>query len=223
MHLNFLTIFLSLGLMSAAPSPTRDYLNKLILVEPDIYYLYWSYTDADILFEIHAKTTGWLSFGLSPNGDMFNSDIIMAWVKSNGSIHFTDRHIKASPDRNRYIDQEQNWFPLLTTIKDGYTIAKFTRKIKICDTKNEDMDIESGTPFVIYAWGDKFDGNNDASYHGTNRGSRTVPLITSLNAKVDINMNEVETTDFTVNVKNIIYVHSNSHPKIFCCKQSHEF
>ena len=22
------------------------------------------------------------------------------------------------------------------------------------------MDIESGTPFVIYAWGDKFDGNN---------------------------------------------------------------
>ena len=200
MFLKFLIVSISLGLMSAAPSPTQEYPNKQVLVEPDIYYLYWVYTDADILFEVHVKTTGWVAFGLSPNGDMFNTDIVMTWVTSTGSVHFTDRHINAFPDRTRHVDKEQNWFPLKVMVKDGYTIAKFTRKIKICDTTNEDMDIEPGTPFIIYAWGDKFDSSNDAAYHGSNRGSKTVPLITSLNLKVDVDMNEVEITDFTVNV-----------------------
>ena len=192
-------LFICKHVILALPNPTQAYSNSKILVEPDQYILYWNYTDSDILFEIHVKATGWASFGLSPNGNMLNSDVIVTWVNSDGSVHFTDRNIKTQKQLPT-VDTVQNWFSLLTILKDGYTIAKFTRKIKICDTKNEDMDIESGTPFVIYAWGDKFDGNNDASYHGTNRGSRTVPLITSLNAKVDINMNEVEITDFNVNV-----------------------
>lgn len=30
---------------AAIPSPTAVYTNKLILVEPDAYILYWNYTD----------------------------------------------------------------------------------------------------------------------------------------------------------------------------------
>ncbi len=30
---------------AAIPNPTAVYTNKLILVEPDVYILYWNYTD----------------------------------------------------------------------------------------------------------------------------------------------------------------------------------
>ena len=187
-----------IGQIFPLPTPTANYANKLILTEPDTYIMYWNYTDSDILFEVHVKTKGWVGFGLSPNGDMLNSDVIVAWVNADGSTHFTDRNIKTTRAVN--VDKEQNWFSLKTIFKDGYTIAKFTRKIKICDTSNEDIDIENGTPFVIYAWGDSL-SNNDAGYHGkSNRGSKTVPLITTLNTKVSVNMNEVETTEYRVNV-----------------------
>lgn len=129
---------------------------------------------------------------------MSNSDVVVAWVKSDGSTHFSDRH--TSPLRELVLDKTQNWFPLTVKMSDGYTVAKFTRKIILCDTTNEDRDIESGTPFVIYAWGNTA-VTSDATYHGSsNRGSKTVPLITTLNAKVSVNMNEVEMTDFRVNV-----------------------
>jgi hypothetical protein len=130
---------------------------------------------------------------------MANSDVVVAWVKSDGSTHFSDRNTKNG--RTLTMDQTQNWFPLTVKTVDGYTIAKFTRKIKLCDSTNEDRDIESGTPYVIYAWGNTV-VTSDATYHGaTNRGSKTVPLITTLNTKVNVNMNEVEIIDFRVNVK----------------------
>ena len=131
---------------------------------------------------------------------MLNSDIVISWVNLNGSTHFSDRNTQTS--RTLYIDKQQNWFPLLVTLRDGFTVAKFTRKIKLCDsTTSDDMNVESGTPFVIYAWGETI-VEKDAFYHGTlNRGSKTVPLITTLNAKVNVNIDEVEITDFRVKVK----------------------
>ena len=198
----FYSAFLLRNAIVAAslPNPTANYANKLILAEPDLYILYWNYTDQDILFEVHAKTKGWIGFGLSPNGDMLNSDIVISWVNLNGSTHFSDRNTQTSRTLN--IDKQQNWFPLLVTLRDGFTVAKFTRKIKLCDsTTSDDMNVESGTPFVIYAWGETI-VEKDAFYHGTlNRGSKTVPLITTLNTKVNVNMDKVTITDFRVKVK----------------------
>ena len=73
------------------PTPTSMYTNKLTLVEPDVYILYWNYTSNDIVFETHVKVgnKGWSSFGLSPNGGMQNADITVTWQYANGSIHFT--------------------------------------------------------------------------------------------------------------------------------------
>lgn len=186
--------------LNAAPDPTEEFSNKIVLVEPDNYILYWNYTDSDILFEIHVQSTGWISFGLTPNGEMLYSDIIITWINTiNGKVNFTDRHVldqRIIPT----IDKTQNWFHLSTKIQDGYIMSKFTRKIKLCDTTGEDLDIEKGTPFVIFAWGDTFN-NNDAAYHGaSNRGVKTVPLISSLNRISKIKMNEVEMIDFRVNV-----------------------
>ena len=182
------------------PTPTQPYANTRVLVEPDQYALYWNYTDSDILFEIHVKTTGWISFGLSPNGNMLNSDMIVTWVKADGSVNFSDRNTK-SQKVIPAIDAVPNWFSLLTITRDGYTIAKFTRKIKICDKTGDDLDIEGGTPYVIFAWGDSL-VSNDIYYHGRNRGSKTLPLISSLNTKTVLDMSQVEITDFKVNVIN---------------------
>lgn len=83
----------------------------------------------------------------------------------------------------------------------NYSITKFTRKIKLCNNLGgEDLDIEQGTPHVIFAWGTK-KSESDISYHDTtNRGSQVIPLISSLNLKVDLNINQLETKEYRVNV-----------------------
>jgi hypothetical protein len=68
---------------------TESFNNMLVLIKPDIYVLYWSHNDTDILFELHAKTPGMLSFGLSPDGSMGYSDIILAWINEDGIGHFS--------------------------------------------------------------------------------------------------------------------------------------
>jgi hypothetical protein len=184
---------------ASPPPPTQAYPNKIVLAEPNKYILYWNFTDSDILFEVHTQTNGWLGFGLSPNGNMINSDIIITWIDSNGHVNFTDRNIKSKNEPPR-IDKVQNWFLLSAMIKDGYVISKFTRKIKLCDATGEDLNIEPGTPYLIYAWGEKFT-NNDISYHEiSNRGSKTVPLIARSNSKSAIDTKEIEMVDFRVNV-----------------------
>ena len=92
----------------------------------------------------------------------------------------------------------------------SFSIVKFTRKIVICNRTNddEDMDIQPGTPFVVFAWGNSLSNNNDIQYHGANnRNSKVLPLIGSLREAVKLNMSEITTYDFLANVKNI---------KLFC-------
>ena len=48
----------------------------------DSYELFWRF-DRDlknITFAVRVKTTGWVGFGLSPNGEMTNSDLVLGWV-----------------------------------------------------------------------------------------------------------------------------------------------
>jgi hypothetical protein len=48
----------------------------------------WDSEDPDFLvMEISAPTTGYLGIGFSPNGDMHDSDIAIAWVDSYGIPH----------------------------------------------------------------------------------------------------------------------------------------
>lgn len=197
-----LSLVVSLSLwelgQTAAPMPTEIYANHLVLQEPDLYHLYWNFTESDILFEVHVMTDGWVGFGLSPNGGMDGSDVIVTWIDPlTGAPNFTDRHIV---DRSVLIDAVQNWYPLFVCAQEGYLIAKFTRKIRICDETNEDMDIPDGTPFVIFAYGTSF-GDQDIAYHGSeSRGTRSVQLTSALNALVEIDMSQMETIEFRVNV-----------------------
>ena len=186
------------GFICTAPNPTATYANKQILVEPDSYILYWNYNATDITFELHAKSSGWAGFGISPNGGMQNSDIIIFWVNPDGTTNFTERNTNGGKVKPS-ISTTQKWFPLLTKSQDGYLISKSTRKIKLCDTTGQHLDIEVGTPSIIFAWGSNL-ANGDISYHGFNRSTKSLPLISSLNTVVNLNTNQFETTDFRVNV-----------------------
>ena len=65
----------------AAIQPSEDYLGSVSLVDNDVYHLFWKNDDTSITFEVHAKVKGWVGFGLSPNGGMAKSDVVIGWVK----------------------------------------------------------------------------------------------------------------------------------------------
>ena len=54
-----------------------------------LYELYWTFDNAaeTISFAVRVQTTGWVGFGLSPNGQMPNSDVVIGWV-DNGVTFF---------------------------------------------------------------------------------------------------------------------------------------
>jgi hypothetical protein len=71
------------------PEPTEPYENLEILCKPNRYVLYWTYNQTDITFEVIVKTNGWISFGLSPDGQIYYSDFVVAWVYPDGTGHFS--------------------------------------------------------------------------------------------------------------------------------------
>ena len=54
------------------------------------YHVFWSFNTATerIDFAVSANTTGWVGFGVSPNGQMPRSDVVIGWVDSNGQAFF---------------------------------------------------------------------------------------------------------------------------------------
>lgn len=70
-----------LYISDAFPAVSEDFSHSLILKEPDVYKVFWKFNKDNITFEIQVKTKGWVGFGLSTNGGMSGSDIVMGWVK----------------------------------------------------------------------------------------------------------------------------------------------
>ena len=52
----------------------------------DDYQLYWSVDKEKetISFAVRVRTTGWVGLGISPTGDMVNSDVVIGWVTDSG-------------------------------------------------------------------------------------------------------------------------------------------
>lgn len=180
-----------------------NFVNKVVLRKPDKYVLYWNYTDTDVIFKCVVKTTGWVGFGLSPNGGMYNSDLILAWFDADSTEKFIDAHVES----NQHLpieDKVINWKKIYMSQDDGFTTVIFSRKIKICQDKNSkeiNIDLMATQP-VIFAWGNNFKDITKTfpSYHGENRGSKVLAILGSLNQNVEMNMNEIDYRDFRVNV-----------------------
>lgn len=54
--------------------------NFILLNTNPQYGLYWTPFNASIEFAVHVETTGWVGFGISPDGLMPDSDVIMGFV-----------------------------------------------------------------------------------------------------------------------------------------------
>ena len=55
-----------------------------------LYELYWKFDNAKetISFAVRVNATGWVGLGLSPNGQMPNSDVVIGWVTDGGETVF---------------------------------------------------------------------------------------------------------------------------------------
>ena len=60
---------------------SNDYTHSVELLKDGEFHVFWKYDETTIIFEVHAKTLGWVGFGLSSNGGMAGSDVTITWVK----------------------------------------------------------------------------------------------------------------------------------------------
>ena len=56
----------------------------------DDYLLYWTVNlpFQEIRFAVNVSTIGWVGFGLSPNGQMPGSDVVIGWVDNSSKVIF---------------------------------------------------------------------------------------------------------------------------------------
>ena len=97
--LGTLVLFVSLLNVSTAATDaelTQKYrFSKMLDTNHDNYKLYWSFDKQEetISFAVRVGTSGWVGFGLSPDGQMFNSDVVIGWVDDSGTTHFHVCHL----------------------------------------------------------------------------------------------------------------------------------
>ena len=74
-------------LVGSAPvpgvAPTEKFNKSKVLDRDNKYTLFWKYNATHITFETHVKTTGYVGFGISHNGNMYPADVVIGWVKDN--------------------------------------------------------------------------------------------------------------------------------------------
>eukprot|EP00058_Branchiostoma_floridae_P026472 XP_002611963.1 hypothetical protein BRAFLDRAFT_91848 [Branchiostoma floridae] len=143
-----------------------------VLDENGDFLLFWTYDGAQIELEARVRTRGWVGLGLSPNGGMPGSDIVIGWVKD-GQAYLTDRYAdeKALPPE----DESQDWELLSGYENDTHTVLRFKRKLQTCDVR--DRVINKDTQRVLWAWNDRDpDDVTGPAYH-THRGVRSSILL----------------------------------------------
>ncbi|XP_065830167.1 DBH-like monooxygenase protein 1 [Oscarella lobularis] len=142
-------LFACVVLASTSASLSRKYDFSVSLDDANTVWLHWTvdHVMGIINIGIEAKTTGWIGFGLSPTGQMPDSDIVTGWVKD-GKGFLQDRHSlgRSLPP----IDPKQNVELVAATEDNMMTVLEFTRKIRACEPN--DADVPPGTSNVIWAY-----------------------------------------------------------------------
>lgn len=101
---------------------------------------------------------------MSPNGNFKGADLVIGSINSDGQTgHFSDRHTTFDSEF-AFIDKHQNWQPLLMAQTKTHIVFKFSRKLIICNSvQNEiNFNISSRSLNVIYTLSEsKLDFLND--------------------------------------------------------------
>nr|XP_061842955.1 DBH-like monooxygenase protein 2 homolog isoform X1 [Nerophis lumbriciformis] len=145
--------------------PFMEYLD-----DNDMVCLKWGFSDVQrqITLKFIVKTTGWIGFGLSPNGDMTGADLVMGGVDSNRT-YFKDYYSATNtmPD----VDQVQSYTLVSLTESQGETVMTFTRAFQTCD--NQDLQITDKPMNLIYAYG----ATDEITFHGAQAGTKEINLL----------------------------------------------
>ncbi|RNA36563.1 DBH-like monooxygenase 1 -like protein [Brachionus plicatilis] len=188
---NILVLLIALNFASARNRlltplvPSEDYAFHLSIDSrrPDFLNMHWKMVNDEIQIEIHCQTSGYVAFGLSPDGKMPKSDIVIGWVDSSGSYLFVrliqriDRNFKdtfASFKSSPKKDSQQDWTLLEAREVNGFTMLKMKRKLITGDPS--DRDITNDATYLIFAWNNQDPVLQNWIYHGPNKRS----LYTSL-------------------------------------------
>ncbi|XP_065837708.1 DBH-like monooxygenase protein 1 [Oscarella lobularis] len=173
-------LFTCIALASTSASLSQKYDFSVNLDGDNTFWLHWTIDHAlgTIDVGIEAKTTGWVGFGLSPNGQMPDSDIVTGWVKD-GKATLQDRH-----SLGRFLpplDPKQNVELLAASEDDTTTVIEFRRKIRACEPN--DTDISPGTSNVIWAYHPKDPDTINGLMQHQKMGSKSVNLLNGLIVK----------------------------------------
>ena len=85
-----LTLVLASAMQFAACAHNLEEEYRFSAILDDGYKLHWSFNleQQTIAFAVNVSTTGWVGFGLSPNGQMPQSDVVIGWVDNDGTTTF---------------------------------------------------------------------------------------------------------------------------------------
>ncbi|KAI8508061.1 hypothetical protein Bbelb_143010 [Branchiostoma belcheri] len=83
-------VFVAISVRLGRGSATEGFTHHEALDEAGKYHLFWKFDEEKIELEAQVQTTGWVGLGLSPNGGMAGSDIVIGWV-ADGKAHLTRR------------------------------------------------------------------------------------------------------------------------------------
>ena len=84
------TVCSSVGRIDLSTYPLSSVLRNS---NNDSYTLYWSFDDLGFIrFAVYVSTTGWVGFGVSPDGGMPRSDVIIGWVDDQGQAFLDVSH-----------------------------------------------------------------------------------------------------------------------------------
>ena len=96
--LDFLLCLLPLLVTGVQVELSSKYPFQKVLFDDQgqFYGLYWNYSVAagTIHFAVNVSTTGWVGFGVSPNGQMPGSDVVIGWVATDGKSYL---YVSAAP------------------------------------------------------------------------------------------------------------------------------
>ena len=70
---------------------TKYPFNRVLFDDGEQFYeMYWNFSIASgtIHFAVNVSTTGWVGFGVSRNGQMPGSDVVIGWIDNNGNKYF---------------------------------------------------------------------------------------------------------------------------------------
>lgn len=118
--LPFLCLFLAWKEGAGASDPAMPFM---VYLDPDNQVcLNWGFDSLRgiIIFKLAINTTGWVSIGLSPNGGMRGSDIVIGGFGPSGNYFTVSQHRIHNTSYKC-----SSVFPLYTVLQENYTTSIF--------------------------------------------------------------------------------------------------